>query len=145
MLWDDNDITIDGEVRLSDATDQLARFKAAGWAVKAIDGHDEGQIRRALPWATRQDKPTLIACKTKIGKGAATMEGSHKTHGAALGDAEVAATRLGLGWEHEPVRTARRRREGLAQPSGAGARKTAQGLGSAAWPPIRRRPISSAP
>ncbi len=102
VLWDDNDITIDGSVRLSDATDQLARFKASGWAVKAIDGHDEGQIRRALVWATRQDKPTLIACKTKIGRGAATMEGSHKTHGAALGAAEVAATRLGLNWNHEP-------------------------------------------
>jgi transketolase len=59
-------------------------------------------IKAALKWATRQDKPTLIACKTKIGKGAATMEGSHKTHGAALGAAEIAATRLGLAWDHEP-------------------------------------------
>src|SRR6476646_4185679 len=61
VLWDNNDITIDGHVELSDATDQLARFKAAGWAVKAIDGHDYGQIRRALAWATRQEKPSLIA------------------------------------------------------------------------------------
>ena len=102
VLWDDNEITIDGKVSLSDATDQKARFKAAGWAVKAIDGHDMHAIRAALKWATRQDKPTLIACKTKIGRGAATMEGSHKTHGAALGAAEVAATRLGLSWTHEP-------------------------------------------
>jgi len=102
VLWDDNSITIDGAVSLSDATDQKARFKAAGWAVKAIDGHDMGQIKAALKWATRQDKPTLIACKTKIGRGAATMEGSHKTHGAALGAAEIAATRLGLSWTHEP-------------------------------------------
>ncbi|MDO1557992.1 transketolase [Brevundimonas sp. 2R-24] len=102
VLWDDNEITIDGAVSLSDATDQLARFKACGWAVKRIDGHDEGQIRRAMAWATRQDKPTLIACRTRIGRGAATMEGSHKTHGAALGAAEIAATRLGLGWEHDP-------------------------------------------
>ncbi|HYC96477.1 transketolase [Brevundimonas sp.] len=102
VLWDDNEITIDGKVSLSDATDQKGRFKAAGWAVKAIDGHDMGQIKAALKWATRQDKPTLIACKTKIGRGAATMEGSHKTHGAALGAAEVAATRLGLSWQHEP-------------------------------------------
>lgn len=102
VLWDDNNITIDGSVGLSDATDQLARFKASGWAVKAIDGHDEGQIRRALSWATKQDKPTLIACRTRIGRGAATMEGSHKTHGAALGAAEVAATRLGLNWDHDP-------------------------------------------
>ena len=102
VLWDDNEITIDGKVSLSDATDQKARFKAAGWAVRAIDGHSMSEIKAALKWASRQDKPTLIACKTKIGKGAATMEGSHKTHGAALGAAEVAATRLGLAWDHEP-------------------------------------------
>lgn len=102
VLWDDNEITIDGKVSLSDATDQKGRFKAAGWAVKAVDGHDMKAVKSALQWATRQDKPTLIACKTKIGKGAATMEGSHKTHGAALGAAEIAATRLGLAWEHEP-------------------------------------------
>ncbi|WP_420478122.1 transketolase [Brevundimonas sp. FT23028] len=102
VLWDDNDITIDGKVSLSDVTDQKARFKAAGWAVKAVDGHDMKAVKSALQWATRQDKPTLIACKTKIGKGAATMEGSHKTHGAALGAAEIAATRLGLAWDHAP-------------------------------------------
>jgi transketolase len=102
VLWDDNAITIDGAVSLSDATDQKARFKAAGWAVKAVDGHDMKAIKAALQWATRQDKPTLIACKTKIGRGAATMEGSHKTHGAALGAAEIAATRLGLSWTHDP-------------------------------------------
>ena len=102
VLWDDNAITIDGAVSLSDATDQKARFKASGWAVKSIDGHDMAQIKAALKWATKQDKPTLIACKTKIGRGAATMEGSHKTHGAALGAAEIAATRLGLSWTHDP-------------------------------------------
>lgn len=102
VLWDDNAITIDGAVSLSDATDQKARFKAAGWAIKAIDGHDMGAIKSALKWAERQNKPTLIACKTRIGRGAATMEGSHKTHGAALGEPEIAATRLGLGWDHAP-------------------------------------------
>jgi len=102
VLWDDNAITIDGAVSLSDATDQKARFKAAGWAVKAVDGHDMKAVKAALRWATRQDRPSLIACKTKIGRGAATMEGSHKTHGAALGAAEIAATRLGLAWTHEP-------------------------------------------
>ncbi len=102
VLWDDNAITIDGAVSLSDATDQKARFKAAGWAVKAVDGHDMKAVKSALQWATKQDKPTLIACKTKIGRGAATMEGSHKTHGAALGAAEIAATRLGLAWNHDP-------------------------------------------
>ena len=102
VLWDDNEITIDGKVSLSDAVDQKARFKACGWAVKAVDGHDMKAIKSALQWATRQDKPTLIACKTKIGRGAATMEGSHKTHGAARGAAEIASTRLGLAWNHAP-------------------------------------------
>ncbi|HEY0053447.1 MAG TPA: 1-deoxy-D-xylulose-5-phosphate synthase N-terminal domain-containing protein, partial [Caulobacteraceae bacterium] len=102
VLWDDNEITIDGKVSLSETGDQLARFKAFGWAVKRIDGHDHGAIRRALAWATKQDRPTLIACRTQIGRGAATMAGSHKTHGAALGAAEIAATRLGLAWDHEP-------------------------------------------
>ncbi|ODT61799.1 MAG: transketolase [Phenylobacterium sp. SCN 69-14] len=102
LLWDDNDVTIDGAVSLAESGDQLARFKAAGWAVKAIDGHDYGQIRRALAWATKQDRPSLIACKTRIGKGAATMEGNHKTHGAALGAQEIAATRTRMGWPAGP-------------------------------------------
>ncbi len=102
VLWDDNEITIDGKVSLSDTTDQKARFKAAGWAVKAVDGHDHKAIRSALQWATRQDRPTLIACRTRIGKGAATMEGSHKTHGAALGATEIAATREALNWPYAP-------------------------------------------
>ncbi|MDB5442608.1 MAG: tktA [Phenylobacterium sp.] len=101
VLWDDNRITIDGAIGLSDATDQLGRFKAAGWAVRAIDGHDVGQIRRALAWAVRQDKPTLIACRTTIGKGAPNFEGTHDVHGKALGSDEVAATRANLGWPHE--------------------------------------------
>ncbi|MET0294559.1 MAG: transketolase [Phenylobacterium sp.] len=102
VLWDDNNITIDGPLALSETGDQLGRFKAAGWAVKRIDGHDIGQIRRALAWATKQDRPSLIACQTKIGKGSATLEGHHDTHGKALGKAEVAATREKLGWPHEP-------------------------------------------
>ncbi len=101
VLWDDNDVTIDGAVSLAETGDQVARFKAAGWAVKSIDGHDYGQIRRALAWATKQNRPSLIACKTKIGKGAATMEGHHKTHGAALGATEIAATRAKMGWPAE--------------------------------------------
>ncbi len=102
VMWDDNDVTIDGAVSLSDRVDQRARFKAAGWAVKSIDGHDVGQIRRALAWAQKQDRPSLIACKTKIGKGAATLEGHHKTHGAALGAEEIAASRTKMGWSQEP-------------------------------------------
>ena len=86
-------------------------------------------IKSGPAWATRQDKPTLIACKTKIGKGAATMEGSHKTHGAALGAAEIAATRLGLAWDHEPFDLPEDDRHGLEEGRQA-RRQGAQGLGS---------------
>ena len=102
VLWDDNDITIDGSVTLSETGDQLMRFRAAGWMTRRIDGHNTAQIDRALRWAKRQDRPVLIACKTKIGKGSATLEGHHDTHGKALGAKEVAATREKLGWPHEP-------------------------------------------
>jgi transketolase len=102
VLWDDNDITIDGHVGISDATDQLARFKAAGWATKRIDGHDEKEIKKALAWALKQNRPSLIACKTIIGKGAPTFQGTHDVHGKALGKDEVAKTRAALGWPHEP-------------------------------------------
>jgi transketolase len=101
VLWDDNDITIDGHVGLSDATDQIARFKAAGWATKRIDGHDVGQVRRALAWALKQDRPSLIACKTIIGKGSPTFAGTHDVHGKALGKDEVVKTRAALGWPYE--------------------------------------------
>ena len=102
VLWDDNDITIDGAVTLSESGDQLARFRAAGWMTRRIDGHDVAAVDRALRWAKRQGKPTLIACKTRIGKGSATLEGHQDTHGKALGRDEVAATREKLGWPHAP-------------------------------------------
>ncbi|RAK65010.1 transketolase [Phenylobacterium kunshanense] len=101
VLWDDNDITIDGHVGISDATDQIARFKAAGWATKRIDGHDEKDIKKALAWALKQDKPSLIACKTIIGKGSPTFQGTHDVHGKALGKDEIVKTREALGWTHE--------------------------------------------
>ena len=102
VLWDDNEITIDGKVSLADTGDQLARFKAFGWAVRRVDGHDHRALARAMRWAMRQGRPTLIACRTRIGRGAATMEGSHKTHGAPLGVAEIAASREKLGWTLPP-------------------------------------------
>lgn len=101
VIWDDNDATIDGKVGLSETGDQLARFKAAGWAVKAIDGHDHGQIRRALLWAQKQDRPSLIAAKTKIGRGAGSMEGNYKAHGV-LSPEIAAETRAKLGWTAPP-------------------------------------------
>jgi len=102
VLFDDNNTTIDGEATISETGDQLARFKAAGWAVKAVDGHDHGKIAAALRWATRQDRPTLIACKTKISKGAGRKEGDPHSHGYTLFDDEIADARQAMGWTSAP-------------------------------------------
>ena len=102
VLFDDNNTTIDGEATIAETGDQMARFKAAGWAVKAVDGHDFGKIAAALRWATRQDRPTMIACKTKISKGAGRKEGDPHSHGYTLFDDEIADSRMAMGWSHEP-------------------------------------------
>jgi len=101
-LWDDNDISIDGNTDIATSTNQLARFKAAGWQVTRVDGHDSDAVSAAIDVAKKSRKPSLIACKTVIGFGAPTLAGSHKTHGAPLGDDEIQATRTALGWDHPP-------------------------------------------
>ena len=102
VLWDDNRISIDGPTSLSTSMDQKTRFKAAGWAVQSVDGHDREAVAAAIAKAKQSKKPSLIACHTLIGKGAPNMQGSEKTHGAPLGATEIAATRAHLGWTHEP-------------------------------------------
>ncbi len=102
VLFDDNNTTIDGVATIAETGDQAARFKAAGWAVKTIDGHDHGKIAGALRWATKQKKPTMIACKTKISKGAGAKEGDPHSHGYTLFDEEIAASRKAMGWPHAP-------------------------------------------
>ncbi|MGH6909606.1 MAG: transketolase, partial [Phenylobacterium sp.] len=102
VLFDDNNTTIDGEATISETGDQLARFKAAGWAVKAVDGHDTRKTAAAMRWATRQDRPTMIACKTKISKGAGRKEGDPHSHGYTLFDDEIADARLAMGWTAAP-------------------------------------------
>jgi transketolase len=102
VLFDDNGISIDGKVSLSDSTDQPARFAASGWATTRIDGHDPAAIMSALAAATTSDKPSLIACKTIIGYGAPNKQGTSATHGSALGADEVAAARHALGWDYPP-------------------------------------------
>jgi transketolase len=81
---------------------QPARFKAAGWDVQRVDGHDMNAVAEAIEKARKSRKPSLIACRTTIGKGAPNMQGSEKTHGAPLGADEIAATRANIGWAHEP-------------------------------------------
>ncbi|WP_370320837.1 transketolase [Oricola sp.] len=102
VLWDDNHISIDGPTSLSTSMNQPARFKAAGWDVQRVDGHDMNAIAEAIEKARKSKKPSLIACRTLIGKGAPNMQGSEKTHGAPLGADEIAATRANIRWAHEP-------------------------------------------
>jgi transketolase len=102
VLFDDNNVTIDGVATIAETGDQLARFKAAGWAVKAVDGHDHGKIAAAMRWAVKQDRPTLIACKTKISKGAGPKEADPHSHGYTLFDEEIAVARKAMGWTAEP-------------------------------------------
>ncbi len=102
VLWDDNNITIDGPVTLSDSTDQKKRFEASGWKVIPVDGHNPKQVASALRRAQKSDKPTLIACKTTIGKHAPTKAGLNKAHGSPLGDEEIAGVRKAIGWDHAP-------------------------------------------
>jgi transketolase len=102
VLWDDNSISIDGAISLSDVTDQKARFKAAGWKVLDCNGHDPEDIDRVLTLAKQSKKPTMIACKTHIGFGAPTKQDSAKAHGSPLGAAEIEAVRKAYGWSHAP-------------------------------------------
>jgi transketolase len=102
VLFDDNGISIDGATSLTTSTNQLARFEAAGWDVSYVDGHDPAAVHEAIARAKESDKPSLIACKTVIGFGAPSKQGSAATHGAPLGDDEVAAARKTLGWNSEP-------------------------------------------
>jgi transketolase len=102
VLFDDNEISIDGATSLSCSDDQLARFKASGWSACRIDGHDPEAIAAAIEQARHSDRPSLIACRTVIGFGAPNRQGSEKAHGAPLGANEVAKTRAALDWPHEP-------------------------------------------
>ncbi|HEX8585320.1 MAG TPA: transketolase [Allosphingosinicella sp.] len=102
VFWDDNRITIDGSTDLSTSEDIPARYEAYGWHVVRCDGHDAADIRRAIDEALADPRPSLIACRTIIGWGAPNKQGTSATHGAALGDEEVAAARKQLVWDSEP-------------------------------------------
>jgi transketolase len=103
-LYDDNGISIDGEVKGWFSDDTPARFEAYGWEVlRDVDGHNSEAVKAALVSAAIDpDKPTLVCCKTIIGYGAPNKQGTEATHGAALGKDEVAAARVRLGWNHPP-------------------------------------------
>ncbi|MEZ0227011.1 MAG: transketolase [Planctomycetota bacterium] len=103
-LWDDNKISIDGSTDLSFTEDVLARFRAYGWRTMHIDGHDRAAIKKAIAEALESDdKPMLIGCRTIIGKGAPTKQGSEKVHGSPLGKDELKKTKEAMGWPLEPT------------------------------------------
>ena len=102
VFWDNNDITIDGHVSAANSTDQIKRFEAVGWNTISIDGHNYKEIEKAIKKAQKSKKPTLIACKTKIGFGAPSKCGTSKCHGSPLGAEELAAMRKALGWTAAP-------------------------------------------
>jgi transketolase len=103
VLFDDNGISIDGSTDIAVNDDQMMRFGACGWDVSFCDGHDPDAIAQAINGAHEAtDKPSLIACKTMIGFGSPNKAGTAATHGAPLGDEEIAATREALNWPHSP-------------------------------------------
>ncbi|HXA47220.1 MAG TPA: transketolase, partial [Burkholderiaceae bacterium] len=103
VLYDDNGISIDGHVEGWFKDDTPKRFEAYGWnVIRAVDGHDVDAVDEAIKAAKESKRPTLICCKTIIGKGSPNLQGGDKVHGAALGDKEVAATRAAIGWTDEP-------------------------------------------
>jgi transketolase len=102
-IYDDNGISIDGEVRHWFTDDSASRFRAYHWnVIGPIDGHDTAAVDIAIGEAKRSERPTLIIARTVIGKGSPNRAGSEKAHGEALGDAEIAATRQAIGWGHAP-------------------------------------------
>jgi len=102
VLYDDNGISIDGPTSLSYSDNVPKRFEAYGWDAQTIDGHDPAQISAAIAKAQSTDTPSIICCKTHIGYGAPTKQGSASSHGSPLGDSEIKGTREKLGWPHEP-------------------------------------------
>ena len=102
VLFDDNGISIDGPTGLATSDDQTGRFEACGWHVRTVDGHDPAALSAAMRAACVDGRPSMIACKTVIGYGAPTKAGTAATHGAPLGEDEIAGTRETLNWRHPP-------------------------------------------
>ena len=102
VLYDDNNISIDGDTGMSLSDDALGRFRAYGWHAERCDGHDPDSLCAAIDAALASGKPSLVACRTTIGFGSPAKAGTSGVHGAPLGADEIAATRKALGWPYEP-------------------------------------------
>ncbi|MGY6532270.1 transketolase [Glycocaulis sp.] len=126
VLWDDNEISIDGSTSLSDTVDHKTRFEAAGWKTLSVDGHNIKAIHAALDEAKESERPVMIACRTVIGFGAPKKAGTAGSHGSPLGAEEIEGARKALGWEHGPFVVPDNVREDWAETGrrGAQARKS---------------------
>lgn len=102
VLYDSNDISIDGPLNLSDSTDQLKRFEASGWSTREVDGHNHQDIENAINEELKTDSPSLIACKTIIGFGSPSKAGTSSAHGAPLGQEDIEKMKEKLNWKSEP-------------------------------------------
>jgi transketolase len=102
VIYDNNNVTIDGAATIAETGDQTMRFKAAGWVVKTVDGHDYPAIQRAMAWAKRQDRPVMLNTHTIIDRGAGPKEGDPKGHGYTLFDKEIVEAREAMGWTAKP-------------------------------------------
>lgn len=120
VLFDDNEISIDGATSLSCSDDQLLRFRASGWSACRIDGHDPTAITAAIEQARHSDRPSLIACRTVIGFGAPNRQGTEKAHGAPLGADETEKTRAALNWPHAPFEVPHAVRDAWREPAARG-------------------------
>ncbi|NYS23422.1 transketolase [Rhodobacteraceae bacterium 2376] len=151
VLWDNNDISIDGRIGLSDVTDQRARFAAAGWHVIACDGHDPADIDRALTEAKAADRPVLVDCKTIIGFGSPAKADSAGAHGSPLGEDEIAKVREIYGWPYGPFEIPTEVREAWAAIGTRGAEARAEwetrlaGLSGTKQAEFKRRMAGEAP
>ena len=138
VIFDDNSVTIDGPISLSNSMDQVKRFEAANWKAMRIDGHDPEAIDRALTEAKTSDRPVLIAAKTTIGKGAPKKAGTAASHGSPLGAEEIAGARKALGWTLRCHSSCRKRSSTRgARSARAGAARARTGP-SVSPPPMRR-------
>lgn len=102
VLYDSNDISIDGPLNLSDSTDQLKRFEASGWSTREVDGHNHQDIENVINEELKTDSPSLIACKTIIGFGSPSKAGTSSAHGAPLGQEDIEKMKEKLNWKSEP-------------------------------------------
>ena len=100
VLWDDNNISIDGTIDVTCSDDQMKRFEAAGWDTQAVDGHDQDAVAAAIEKAQKSDKPSMIACKTTIAFGSPSKAGSNGAHGSPLGWEDIAAAKKALGFDY---------------------------------------------